>query len=93
MQGLRPTGTFSFKSLICFNGVLACLVGETFVSASSSLVPLADLLLGVFVVLLFGVFVVLLDSAFLLDLGVLNNDSGSAMGCNKPLLLDDFVFD
>ena len=86
-------GALSFRSLICFSGVLACLVGDTRVSSSNSLVPRADLLLGVFVVLLFGVFVVLWVAAFLLDLGVRNNFSGSSMGCNSPLLLDDFVFD
>ena len=86
-------GTLSFKSLICFNGVLACFVGDTLVSASNSLVPLADLLLGVFVLLLLGVLEVLWAAAFLLDLGVLNNFSGSSIGCNNPLLLDDFVFD
>jgi len=28
-QGLSPTGTFSLRSLICFNGVLVCFEGET----------------------------------------------------------------
>jgi len=41
---------------------------------------------------LLGVFAsdLLAVAAFLLDLGVLNNFSGSSIGCNNPLLLVDF---
>lgn len=64
-------GRFSFKSLNCFSGVLACLLGDIFVSAESSSAELPDLFRGV----LLGVAGA---AAFLLDLGVRIKDSGSA---------------
>ena len=91
-DGLRPTGTFSLRSLICFNGVLVCLVGDTSVSASSCFVSVAVLLLPALLgvaVLLLGVLAV---AAFLLDLGVLNIASGSSTGNNNPLLLVEADF-
>ena len=90
-HGLSPTQTFSW-SLICFNGVLVCFVGDTLVSSSRSFVFDAPL----FAAFLFGVLSALpavaeADTGFLLDLGVLRSFSGSSsMGLSTPLLLVDF---
>ena len=90
-HGLSPTQTFSW-SLICFNGVLVCFVGDTLVSSSRSFVfdaPLFDaFLIGVLAAL---PAVAEADTGFLLDLGVLRSFSGSSsMGLSTPLLLVDF---
>lgn len=90
-HGLSPTQTFSW-SLICFNGVLVCFVGDTLVSSSRSFVFDAPL----FAAFLVGVLAALpavaeADTGFLLDLGVLRSFSGSSsMGLSTPLLLVDF---
>jgi len=83
-QGLRPAeGRFSFRPLSGFSGVLACLLGDNAMDASSSLAPDPDLFRG----LLFGVAGA--AAAFLLDLGVLIRASGSDTGCNIfPLALE-----